>query len=306
MIYKPIFVACAALLVSQIAPAQPDPDPSPGTDQSQPTSPDADQSQPTSKTTTKTTTSTTSTTRRKASVASQAANMLVKTDQARKAIAGNNKAEALRDVDQAMAFADQVPRTAGGQMVPIYQELEEVAVVSPGAVAQTSRAQGYADRPEGAPQLEPSVRDVTGQYTSISVDMAGAKAHLAAAKAALQKDNFQQADSALAAVQNGVMLTSIESDLPLVRARQNLVLAKTMAQQGRAADAAPSLKAAADALQEYENTPGVQHASEAEQLRQEINSNLTSITGNSPDAVSKINGWSNQLSAWFPSAQRSQ
>jgi len=76
----------------------------------------------------------------------------------------------------------------------------------------------------------------------------------------------------------------------LLKARQNLILAKALAQQGR--DPSGPLKVAADALAEYAAISS-DHASDAAKLRNEIEANLASAT------TDKIDSWWSQTASWM-------
>jgi hypothetical protein len=267
MMYKPILLTCAALLVGQAAPAQ---------------------------------------TNQKAKVSSMASLMLSLTDKARQAIENKDKDTALLDVKAALDLAEKIQSAIGTQTskVPIYTELEQVSIIGPIHEAQ-ERQRGQAggtksssSAPESGQNRGPppttsqrvAVKEVVAEYTSVTVDVAMAKDRLKAATIALYNDKLQDADSALAAVQNGVVLESGKSDLPLLKARQNLILAKTMVEKGE--DPRAPLKAASDALKEYEGIPSAPHSGEAAKLRREIESQSGSVTAN------KLDRWWNEVTSW--------
>jgi len=185
-----------------------------------------------------------------------------------------------------------------------------------GATAQT-QTRGEASR-ESTDQAsaqrtgQPAVQEVAQEFTSITLDTNMAKQHLKAASTAMQNGNYQQADTALSAVQDGVSLVSVEGDRPLVRARENLTLARDMAQQGQYQKVGAPLRAAADALQNYESM-NTAHASDARSLRQQIrsyannlnSSNMNTSSSSNSDAVKKIDSWWNTTNDWTTSSTSS-
>jgi hypothetical protein len=280
MMYKPILLACVVLLASQTTPAQ-----------------------------TQTSSSRQGSTNQRANLSILASNVLTDTDQARRAIASNDKDTALQKVNHALDVVNMIQSASGAeaQVVPIYTELQQVAIIGPIEAAK-ARKEGQAggtrrSNTQSNPnttesrqtETTPAVQEVKARYTSVSLDMGMAKDHLMAAKGALEKGSLEEADAALAAVQNGVVLTAVESDLPLLKARQNLILAKALAQQGR--DPSGPLKVAADALAEYAAISSDPHASEASKLRNEIEANLASAT------TDKIDSWWTQTASWMSQRQ---
>ena len=135
------------------------------------------------------------------------------------------------------------------------------------------------------------MQDARAEYTSVSLDTGMAKQRLNGAKTAMENGNLQEADNALAAIQEGVELTTVTSEMPLLKGRQNLALAKSMAQQGRPAKR--MLQAVSDALAEYEVRHSALHANEAANLRQEID------TSTGPVSADKIDRWWNQVAGWM-------
>lgn len=262
-----------------------------------------------------------------------AAGMLNYVQQARQDIAQHNRQAAMNQVNQAIQDLNQAESmqasgatTASANIVPIYQELEQTSVIGPLEAARGSSArQGAAERSgqTGTEQntmaeatqgqstesqstgmaersgTAPVVKSVEGGYTAVAVDLKMAKDHLLAAKTALQNNQTAQADSALAAVQSGVMLVSVQRDLPLVRARENLALAQQMAQNGNVSAASAPLQAAVNSLEEYQrmNQGTSQNLSQIAQLQQQISSYSSSIQQQDPSQASAtIGNWWNEVS----------
>ncbi len=233
-----------------------------------------------------------------------AAKMLEHTAQARQAIQSKNRQRAMTHVNEALQASRNIQTTAG--VVPIYTEFEEVSVIGP---LQASRAQTQAPTEASREAAEhPAttagrpgevVRDVEGGFTSVEVDMSQARTHLGAAKTALQSNDLTQADKALRAVQNSVSMESVEANLPLVKARQNLALALTQCRQGQISNAQAPLREAVSALDNYQQLPGAAHSTEAAQLSKDINDFVSTMQQKTQaQTTDQIQQWWNRVADW--------
>ena len=143
-----------------------------------------------------------------------------------------------------------------------------------------------------------AVRKVVGEYTSVWLNAKAAKAQLQSANDALKNGDMQAADRALEGVQRSVVLEFVAADMPLLKARENLMLARRSANSGNYAQAHSALQAASNALSTYEKA-GSAHATDAQKLRSEIDSYNKSIEQNHSDSASKIEAWWNQTTDWM-------
>ncbi len=221
----------------------------------------------------------------------EVSDLLRATSEARVAVEDRDKDDALFHINHALDNANRLV-SANARFIPLYEELDRYSVVGP-IVAQ--RKTGNA-----SPN---AVRDVQGTFTSASFDMQQAKDHLTAAKQAVEQGEYRKASAALAAVQDGVVVTSIKADLPLLQARENLILARESADQGDFTEAHAALQAASNALVTYE-TGGGRHAAEAKTLHGQIDTYNQAIQQNHSDAVSKIDSWWEQMSDWAAEPRR--
>lgn len=225
-----------------------------------------------------------------------AGKMLDETNQARIAIKDKNKTSALRDVEEAQAELRNIQsRARGATMIPVYQEFVSVSMLTP-VIAEQNARRANAQNKTNQPAV---VHEVAGDYTNVEVSTAVAQRNLEAAKAALEKGNWNLADRALSDVQEGVSIEEIEANMPLTRARENLILARSAAEKGNYTEAQAALKAASNALSNYINA-GRPHAAEAKSLKQQIDSFYSNLPQNHADAVAKINNWWNTTSDWTP------
>jgi hypothetical protein len=228
-------------------------------------------------------------------LSNEAVEMLINALHARQALANDNTQAALRQIDEALCNAQRLSEVSSARFVPIYTEYSQTSVIAPIEAARVQ--QGERTR-----VAAPVVREVEGRYTNIAVDVPAVERRLQAARTALLNNNQDAADSALRAVQSGVVLVRIESDLPLVKARQNLALAKGMVRQGNFQAARLPLRQAVNALGNYSGA----HAEEAEQLQLQIARFMTDFPGNRQIAANQIDNWWNELAGWTTAGSAEQ
>lgn len=259
-----------------------------------------------------------------------ASELLKDTDQARKAISSSSNDQALICVNQALNAASSLRSTAANnpnsgannntnnRLVPVYTEWESASVIGPVVAEQSQRSHQSGSNPparnqtgnqssnqpgaqnshKSASQATPeTVRNVTGSITTIGIDPQMAYTHLQAAKSALGQSNLKQADQALAAVQDSVLLESVKSDLPLLKARQNLALACQAIKRSDDTEASAALRSAGNGLDEYANAFAGSKAGQAEQLRQQIDSYAKNLASNSTRQTNSQNAQTKSQSA---------
>lgn len=236
----------------------------------------------------------------KATLSNDVSVVLNCTHLARKSLANNNRQQAARDIDQALRAANQL---GTNRMVPLYTELDEYSVLGPieasRSTAQSTSTRNNSSTPPNTNRPEAlAVNGVSGEFTAVDLDSALARTHLEAAQQALAKDDFRLADQALKGVQDSVILVSVGSDLPLVRARDNLVLARMDARHGQYEKAHLDLRAACRALTAYESEGGL-HANDAKTLCSNIQSYNQSILNSHANAPARIESWWNQTADWM-------
>lgn len=235
-----------------------------------------------------------------------AGRVLKHVDQARKAIAKNARKEARRQVQQAILLTDIIRQalpvydvkahiSAGklhyededqvqDSVVPIFEELERSAILGP---VEDAKAMAGA-----------AVADVDLVHTRAELDIDLARRHLDAARTALEQKDGDAADAALEAIQRSVRLTTVAVDLPLERARSNLMLARNRVDEGRLEDARAALRVALDALAEYQNNVGEERAAEVAGLRQEIAALEPTLQDDARGAREKLDAWWDVVSSW--------
>lgn len=223
--------------------------------------------------------------------------MLKNTNNARTAIANKNKQEALNDINAATNDLQKARSDQNSKIIPLYQEFASVSVIAPVKAEQKKNAANSKSA-----NVPDTVHQVSGSYSVMEVDTDGATAHLNAAKKALNNGDWNTADRDLAAVQDGVVFASYKSDMPLVRAQENLILARQDVNKGNYHAAHAALASSAKALGAYVQEGGT-HASDAKNLQQQIQSYDQNIVNSHSNADSKINGWWNTASNWLQNPQ---
>lgn len=235
----------------------------------------------------------------KADLSADLINVLQQTDEAKQAVRDRNKQLALTNINEALSHLDQASTIARsenlGSTVPIFAEFGTTAVIGPiqPAKAQTGQP-GAAQQPltdEERQYQTPVVRDIEAEYTDLAINLDTARTHLEAARDALQKNDFATADSALTAVQSGVMVRQAETDMPLVRARLNLALAEQHINQGNYDQARAPLQEASDALAAYSG----QHTREVTQIQSDLTSLLENYDQARPQAAERVHRMWNQV-----------
>jgi len=224
--------------------------------------------------------------------------MLDHTNKARTAIANKNKQAALNDIDAATSDLTKAQSDAQGKIIPLYQEFASVSVVAPVRAEQQKNAANSNSSATSNKPVPETVHQVAGGYSVMEIDTDGAMSHLNAAKTALNNENWNAADKDLAALQDGVVFASYRSDMPLVRAQENLILARRNAREDNYRETRAALASSAKALAAYAQESGP-HANDAKNLQQEIQSYDQHIMKTHSDAVSKIDGWWNTASNWL-------
>lgn len=243
--------------------------------------------------------------RNRAQLSNAATDMMADAQNARKAIAKNDKSGAQKLVNDAVNKLKEVQSMARGQtVVPIYTEIATVAVWEPSEIVQPTS--GSAERQNTAtagqatvgPPPKAAIQDMARSVTAVTVNLPSAANHINASKAALDRGDMKAADSALAQAEGAVIAESVAADLPLIRARENLVLARQRAQANDWPSTRTALKAASDALSDHAAGQGLQHAADASSLKKQIDEYAGNLDKHHEDAAKRIENWWEQAAAW--------
>ena len=191
------------------------------------------------------------------------------TVKARTAIAAGDVAAARRDVDEGLHLATRARSAleASGKplVVPLSEEVETTSTIGP--------------LKRGEPlDRKATVREVEVEHRSVTLDVGMAQEKLTAARAALDRGDAAAADAQLAALAQGAEQQVVLHDPALLKARQNLLLARTRVEQGRYKDAEAPLRAAGKALG-----------------RRDIEDYAKRIRRDNADALARIDAWVREL-----------
>ncbi len=225
-----------------------------------------------------------------------AAGILEQTGQARQAVANRDRDSAVTHLDQADELVRQiekeVPPKTRPILVPVYRETDATSSYAPVKRGRSGQA------PERRFEKNTSVRSVEGETTIGRLDVTTAADRLQAARAALDRADWTAADTALAAIPNAVLRTVVVGNMPLMSARENLTLARNRVLDGQYKDAAAPLRAAAQALADFEKIAPGPRAQDAEYARQKIETCASNIEKDHSDTAGQIEDWLEQVTAW--------
>jgi len=171
------------------------------------------------------------------------------------------------------------------RIVPIVDELDKVSLLAPLQHARSEAAR--KNKVVG----EPVVADVSLHDTQVSLDTALAMAGLKAAKKKLEEGKLLEADLALGEVQESVFVSTVTDELPLDRAREDLLLARKNVDQGHLKKARADLDSAMASLKKFEATAAKVLADNSEALRDEIGDLSNVIEEEQEGATKKITAW---------------
>jgi hypothetical protein len=100
------------------------------------------------------------------------------------------------------------------------------------------------------------------------------------------------------AAQQNVVTETVNQDMPLLRAKENLTLARERVLAGKYKAARMPLKSAAEALANYQKLSPGPHANEAGDLRLQMDAYADRVGRDHSDALDRIRDWSGKVDAW--------
>ncbi len=254
-----------------------------------------------------------------------AGRILLHTDDARIAIAVEDKDTALSEIEQGLTLVKLIETTIPKYKVTTtirtgdttYTDEEEVSkrfvqvfneqyiqdVIAP--VVQAKADSLKHPGPEGGDV--PAIADYAiWSQSTMKLNIALAGDALTLAKEELQKGHFDNADVALALLQTeGVVFEYSAVELPLTEAADDLKLAQLEVSEGKTDQAQATLKRAYDNLKKYEAISGESRAKEVRQLNKEINKLSQSLArgDHSESALEKagkeISSYWDRVVNWF-------
>lgn len=219
---------------------------------------------------------------------SQGANRMVReVNAARAAIRAGNLSQAQIDLRDAKAAHDRVSALSRTQhcsmIVPIYGELVQDSVLK--EMAGTKHT-GY------------TVKGNNAEFTSVAVDLNKSGRRIDAAQTALKDNNKQAASDTLAAIGSDFVVSSVETDVPLLTARENLIIAKNALAMHNDKQAQHALVAASNALARYAKSVGP-HAGDAKSLSDLLAKTAPNLGVDRTHSENALTAWWSRVESWF-------
>jgi len=227
-----------------------------------------------------------------------AVGILQQTTLARDAVKAHAKDAAMDHVRQAEALAKQIREQSGasGQplLVPVAWETETTTTYT--NVKHPKASDTSADR---LMKHNTNVSAAEQDTTTAKLNVDTAAERLEKADALISVGDWEGADTALSAVLAAVERERASTDMPLLRARQNLMLARSRVMEQKYSDAKLPLREAADALSEFEALFPGPRAETAKTMRADIIAYARDIGHHHDDALDKINAWLDPVNQWY-------
>jgi hypothetical protein len=213
---------------------------------------------------------------------------------AQQAVNTHDQAAALDHIRQGSALAATIlqstpPSTPRPVLVRIYKSTETTTTYAPA-------------KRNGQLKKNATVAGTETQITTGRLDVSSAATRFQDAEAAVERDDWMTADSDLRAIPESVVQTTVEGNMPLLEARQNLRLARMRAEEGRYKDVAAPLRAAADDLADYERLGLGPLGQNAEYFRQQIADYARTVAKDHQEAAAHIDYWLGFIDKWYKQA----
>ena len=228
-----------------------------------------------------------------------AAGVLEQARLARQAIADRNQNAALDHVHQAQSLMAEIHAQTAGQpqpvLIPVQSTTETTTTYTD--VKRAKNGEPAANRMK----KNTHVSDTQQQTTAEEMNTTSAQANLDAAQAALQRVDWTGADTALAEVANLIRTTGADRPVPLLQARQNLLLARDRVASGDYHAAVAPLREAEHSLADFERQDHGSLGQQAEDMRQDIEGVARNIKRtNAP--LDRIDDWLHTIQRWQETA----
>jgi len=222
---------------------------------------------------------------------------------AQRAVAQHDQAAALDHIRLGKALAAEILQSAGSQGPRVLVEVRrDTETTTTYADVKRHKGEMSADRLK----KNTNIAEVDQQVTASMLDVTGASQQLDAAQDAIQRGEWGRADAALGAIPNSVTQSRVTGDMPLLRAKSNLELARTRILNGKYKDARAPLRAAAQALADFQRQFPGPHAEDADRMRQQMLEYADRIDDHRSDILDRINAtWLDPIAKWQQEGTRS-
>jgi len=215
--------------------------------------------------------------------------VLQETRLAQQAVTSQEPGAALQHVRQAKSMIAEIRKSAPSSseplLVPISAEVETTTTYTPVKPAKNG------DITAARMKKRTSIREVEGDVTTDRLDVTQASAHLDTAEAALERSDFVAAGSALAAVNNDVVRTKTTGDLPLLKVRENLELARARIMEDNVKAAATPLRAAAEGVAAFHGSEPAIRSGQLETMRTEFETASREAFHGHAVEIDRLNLW---------------
>jgi len=216
---------------------------------------------------------------------------------AQTAVTQRDTAGALDHIQQGKALASEILRTMASHSSPVLIEVRRDVETTSTYVDVKHRKNG--EMSANRLKKNTTIGEVDRQVTASMLDVTSAAQRLDSAQDAVQRGDWPSAETALRAIPESVMKTKLDGNMPLLRAQENLELARARMLNDRAKDARGPLRAAAQALADFEQIAPGPHAEDAEYMRQQMLQIADKIDSDRDGALDHINvTWLPVLQKW--------
>lgn len=227
-----------------------------------------------------------------------AAGVLEQAKLARQAITSHDQNAALDHVRQAQTLMAEIHAQTAGQpqpvLIPVQTTTETTTMYTD--VKHAKNGEMTANRMK----KHTHVSDVEQETSAEEMNVTSAQSNLDAAQAALQRVDWTGADTALAEVTNLVHTSGANASVPLLQARQNLLLARDRISAGDYNAAVAPLREAEHALADFEQQNHGSLGQQAEDMRQNIEGMARHIKRNA--SLFTIDEWLHTVQRWQQTA----
>ena len=224
-------------------------------------------------------------------LSSDAATVLSEANQARQAALNHEQTAALNHIQNARNMAAQIQSAMAGKQPPLL-----VPVTT--QVETSTMYTGVKRHRNGAVTLKKNtnVSEVNQHVTSGQLDVTTAADYLDAAESDVRNLDWNSAADNLSAATQLVQVDVSNQDVPLLLAKQNLLLARTRIEEGRYKAAVLPLREASNALAQFERQGYGPVSQQAADMRASIDVYSHQLGQNS--GVDRINNWMDTITHW--------
>ena len=223
--------------------------------------------------------------------------VLQETRLAQQAVTSQEPGAALQHVRTAKSLIAEIrnaaPAAPDPLLIPISTDIETTTTYTP--VKRAKDAEMTAARMK----KRTSIREVQGDVTMDQLDVTRASGHLDDAEAALERSDFVAAGTALAAVNTDVVRTNTTGDIPLLKVRENLELARARILEGKVKAAATPFRAAAEGIATFQASAPKVRSAELDTMRSELFMAERDAAHGNAVATDRLDFWLSEINSLY-------